>query len=74
MIIAEPISTQLRLVFYDGEDTMTGDPVYRSKSFNNIKIEATDEQLFIVAEAFEGLQTSSLYTIERRDHSEIREE
>lgn len=73
MIIADQISTQLRLVFYDGEDMLTGNPIYRTKSFNNVKPEATAEQLFAVAEAFEGLQERPLYTIERRDNSEIRE-
>lgn len=74
MILVDHISTQLRLVLYDGEDPMTGDPVYRSKSFNNVKSEATAEQLFAVAEAFESLQERPLHTIERRDNSEIREE
>ena len=73
MIIADQISTTLRLVLYDGEDTMTGDPIYRYKSFNNVKPEATAEQLFTVAEAFQSLQERPLHTIERRDNSEIRE-
>lgn len=73
MIIADQISTTLRLVFYDGEDPMTGNPIYRYKSFNNAKPDATAEQLFAVAEAFQSLQTRLLHTVERRDHSEIRE-
>ena len=74
MIVTDHISAQLRLVFYDGEDTMTGNPIYRTKSFSNVKSEATAEQLFAVAEAFESLQERPLYTIERRDTSVIREE
>lgn len=74
MIVANPISTQLRLVFYDGEDGRTGKPIYRTKNFNNVKISATEEQLFRIAVALESLQQSPLYTIERRDASEIIEE
>lgn len=73
MITADQISSQLRLVFYDGEDVLTGDPVFRTKSFNNVKTEATAEQLYIVANALQGLQERPLHLIERRDQSEIRE-
>lgn len=73
MIRADQISTQLRLIFYDGEDSMTGKPIYRTKNFNNVKPEATAEQLYAVAQAFQSLQERLLHTIERRDNSEIRE-
>lgn len=74
MVITKPLSTQLRLVFYDGEDVETGKPIYRNKNFNNVKNNATDEQLFHVALAFESLQQSPVSVIERRDASEILEE
>lgn len=73
MAVAEKISSQLRLVFYDGEDTSTGKPIYKSKSFNNVKTDASAEQLLAVAEAFTELQERSLNRVERNDSSEIQE-
>lgn len=74
MAAVDHISSQLRLVLYDGDDVETGKPVYRSKSFNNVKASAEPEQLHVIAEAFASLQERPLYTIERRDNSEIRGE
>jgi len=73
LITADQISTQLRLVFYDGEDLLTGEPVFRTKSFNNVKTGASAEQLYAVANALQSLQERPLHGIERRDQSEIRE-
>lgn len=74
MAMVEQVSSQLRLVFHDGEDVSTGKPIYKAKSFNNVKTTATAEALFEVANALSELQERSLYTIERRDYSEIVED
>jgi len=73
MAMAEPVSSTLRLVLYEGEDEETGNPMYKSKSFNNVKVSANADQLFVVAGAFTQLQELPLYSIERRDNSEIVE-
>jgi len=73
MAVSDHISSQLRLALYDGDDAETGKPVYRYKSFNNVKASADADQLHAVAEAFARLQDRPLYTIERRDNAEIRE-
>ncbi|HLR40557.1 MAG TPA: DUF1659 domain-containing protein [Virgibacillus sp.] len=73
MAVAEKISSQLRLTFYDGEDTSTGDAIYKSKSFNNVKTEATADELYAIAQAMSGLQERPLYTIERKDTSDVQE-
>lgn len=74
MIVVDEVGSQLRLVFYDGEDIDTGKPKYKSKTFNNVKTTATAEQLFTIATALEPLQERSLAKIERKDSGEIREE
>lgn len=74
MIVVDEIGSQLRLVFYDGEDIDTGKPVYKSKTFNNVKTTATAEQLFTIATVLEPLQERRLSKIERKDSGEIREE
>lgn len=73
MAVADQISSTLRLVLYDGDDLMTGKPIYVSKSFNNVKTSAEPEQLYQTAVAFVSLQERPLNNIERRDVSEIRE-
>lgn len=73
MAVADRKNSQLRLVFYDGEDSY-GEPIYKVKSFNNIKADATTDQLFTVATAIVSLQERPLYNIERKDSSEIRAE
>ena len=57
---------QLRLVLELGADE-EGKMQYRSKNYNNIKPEATAEQLFAVAQAITALQTLPLNTIEKND-------
>lgn len=74
MAVADLMSTQLRLVFEDGEDMITGETLYKSKSFNNVKTSATADQLYAVATALAGLQQRPLYLIQRKDSSDIREE
>ncbi|WP_027408349.1 DUF1659 domain-containing protein [Anoxybacteroides tepidamans] len=58
--------SQLRLVLQAGVDE-TGKPIYKRKSFNNVKVTATSEQLFTVAQALASLQTHPLVQIERND-------
>lgn len=74
MATAEQISSQLRLVFFDGEDLLTGKPIYKSKSFNNVKTTATAAALYEVANVLTELQERPLYLIERRDNSEISQD
>jgi len=73
MAVAERVSSRLRLVFYDGEDILTGNPIFKSKTFNNLKTDADADQFLAVAEAFAGLQERPLSRIERNDNTEIRE-
>jgi len=64
--------SQLRLIFETGVDE-EGNPVYRYKSFNNIKPEATPDALYAVATALAPLQQHSLFEIERNDSLTVEE-
>lgn len=72
MAIADITQSTLQLTFQNGTHHLTGEPVYQTKSFSNVKPEATAEQLYAVATAFEGLQSRPLFSINRRDNSELR--
>lgn len=73
MAIEAKISSQLRLVFHEGDDMESGKPILKSKNFNQVKTEATASQLHEIAEALASLQDFPLYGVERRDNSEIKE-
>jgi predicted transport protein len=57
---------QLRLVLEAGVDEK-GNPTFKSKNFNNIKLTAAADALLDVAEAIAGLQTLTLVQVEQND-------
>ena len=72
MAVATLRQSTMQLVFQDGSDPVSGNPVYKTKSFNNVKPDATADQLYAIAIVFEGLQQRPLFEINRRDNSDIR--
>ncbi len=74
MAAFELTKSTLQLVLNDGNDFKTGMPVYKYKSFNNVKTSATADQLYAVANAFAGLQNRPLYNIIRKDTADVTAE
>ncbi|WP_102027528.1 DUF1659 domain-containing protein [Salirhabdus sp. Marseille-P4669] len=68
MASTQIVRTQLQLVFQTGTDE-EGKAVLKNKNFNNIKITATPDQLYAVANAVVPLQEWTLQEIERNDTS-----
>lgn len=62
--------TKLRLVYEAGMDEK-GSPLYKAKSFSNVKKEATADQLNQAAQAIAALTNDTLNKVERNDSSEI---
>ncbi|WP_067839990.1 DUF1659 domain-containing protein [Amphibacillus sediminis] len=73
MAITETIDSRLQLLFEVGLNEQTGDPVTRTKSFNNISIEATSEQLLNVAQTLASLQKHPLHMVRRNDTAILSE-
>ncbi|MFC4024755.1 DUF1659 domain-containing protein [Oceanobacillus longus] len=73
MAVADMTKSTLQLVLQDGIDSESGSPIFKFKSFNNVKTDATADQLYAVATALVDLQERPLYTINRKDNSDIRE-
>ncbi|WLV24141.1 DUF1659 domain-containing protein [Aciduricibacillus chroicocephali] len=71
MAIAQRYQTQLRLIQQHGVDIDTGQPIYKTRTYNNIKESATAAQLLAVATAITGLQKFDLARLERRDDLQI---
>jgi hypothetical protein len=62
--------SKLRIVFEAGVDG-EGHPIFRSKSFSNVKKEATTDQLFQAALAISTLCNDTLNKVERNDSTEL---
>jgi hypothetical protein len=67
VILAE---TSLKLIFEVGMNEK-GEPVYKTKTFNNVKKVATTDQLFQTAQSLAVLCNDPLNTVLRNDNSEI---
>lgn len=70
MAVSTMIDSRMQLKFDAGVDG-EGNPVVDSKSFNNVKVASTPDQLYNIATALEPLQTLPLINIERDDTSTI---
>jgi len=73
MAVAELTNSTLQLVLNEGIDPESGLPIFKYKSFNNVKPDATADQLYAIATAVASLQEFPLYSINRKDTSDIRE-
>ena len=62
--------TQLRLIFETGLNEH-GEPVLKGKNYNNVKKEATADQVFQAALALSGLSSYTLNSVERNDSFDI---
>ncbi|MFD1363673.1 DUF1659 domain-containing protein [Lentibacillus salinarum] len=65
------IDSRLRLILDDGVDEETGEQLYKTKGFNNVKTTATADELYAIANAVTSLQERPLLDVERTDSSEI---
>jgi hypothetical protein len=70
MAVANLLETKLRMIFEVGMDEK-GKPIYKAKTLNSLKKEATTDQLFQVAQALSALSNDSLFKIERNDMTDI---
>ncbi|MGP4106032.1 DUF1659 domain-containing protein [Virgibacillus sp. L01] len=72
MAVAQMMNSRMSLVLDDGIDAISGKQLLKTKSFNNVKIAATADQLYSIANAVVVLQQRPLLSIERKDSSELR--
>ncbi|WP_053366353.1 DUF1659 domain-containing protein [Bacillus sp. FJAT-27245] len=70
MALALLADSKLRLVFETGVNEK-GEPIFKSKTFNNLKTEATPAQMYLAASAIGALSADPLSVVERNDRTEI---
>ncbi|MDL4842055.1 DUF1659 domain-containing protein [Aquibacillus rhizosphaerae] len=67
MAVAQTIDSRLQLVFENGVDLESGKVILKNKTFNNVKVAATPDQLLAVTTALVPLQQLTLYSVKRND-------
>jgi hypothetical protein len=72
-VTAIPVGTRLSLRLNTGLDE-NFNPVYRTRSWSNVKPAATHANLHAVAQGFGGLQVHNLEAIRRMDENELEAE
>lgn len=63
-VITQPVGSRLQLRLMIGQDTQ-GNPIYRTKSYSNIKPMASDQAVYAVGTALAGLQKHPLEELRR---------
>lgn len=72
-VISEHTDSRITLVLQNGFNE-SGNPVFKSKTFNRVKPAATDELVFSVATSLASLQTLPLSSIELINTLTLEEE
>lgn len=65
-VIAIPIGNELRNVYDAGLDPVSGRQLYRSRSYNLVKANATIDDIHAVGEIIGGLCEMGLDSVQRR--------
>ncbi len=68
-----PYNSRLSLIFQTGTDPGTGAPILKTKSYTNVKSDASDDDVYSVANDLAGLQKYTLHEIQRTDRAKLTE-
>ena len=68
-----PHNSRLSLIFQTGTDPESGAPIRTTKSYSNIKYDATDQDVYDIAQALVSLQKYSLLETRRTDQEKLTE-
>ena len=71
-ISVKPLATRLQLRLNTGLDE-DFNPIYRTRSYSNIKTDAVNADLFDLAQDLESLQVHSVNSVRRVDEVELEE-
>jgi len=72
-VVSTPQGSTLRLRLQTGTDG-EGNPVYKSRNYNAVKVTAADQDVFDIAQTFAGLQTYTLAKVLRIDEEDLAEQ
>ena len=72
-VVSIPYNSRLSLIFQTGTNPVSGAPVRATKSYSNVKHDATDQDVYDVAQALVSLQKYSLLETRRTDQEKLTE-
>ncbi|NMB41404.1 MAG: DUF1659 domain-containing protein [Firmicutes bacterium] len=72
-VITHPLGSRMQLRLTVGQDD-EGNPIYRSRSYSNVKPMASDDDVFAVGNALAGLQQHDLKEVRRINEHILIEE
>lgn len=72
-VIRSIADSTLRLVLQTGTNA-SGNPIFVNRNYRNIKVDATDQDVYAVAEALAELQIYTLNAVDRIDTNQLIEE
>ncbi len=71
-VVATPLNSSLRIIVQTGRDE-NNRPILRTRSFNNVKTDASDEDLMSVAMQLADIQSHPVYAFRRTMEFELAE-
>ena len=71
-VVATPLNSGLRIIVETGRDE-NNKPVFRTRSYSNVKTDAADEDLMSVANQIANIQSYPVYAIRRTMEFELAE-
>ncbi|GAB6159317.1 hypothetical protein JCM39194_25170 [Desulfotomaculum varum] len=69
-VVKQPFSCSLKLRYQKGVNA-NGDPVYVNRTYQRVKLTATDQAIYEVAQAISSLQEQTLLGVYRVDDGEL---
>ncbi|SHE66607.1 DUF1659 domain-containing protein [Desulforamulus putei] len=69
-VVKQPFSCSMKLRYQKGVNA-SGDPVYVNRTYARVKLTATDQDLYDVAQAISSLQDNALLAVYRVDDGEL---
>lgn len=73
-VTANPYSKSLKLILNKGVNPETSKEIQKTKSFTNIKAEATDDGLMTAAQTIGNLQTNPVMVVRKQELYELTNE
>lgn len=71
-VVSTPLNSSLRIIVETGKDE-NNKSIYRTRSYNNVKTNAEDEDLMSVANQLADIQIHPAHAIRRTMESELTE-
>jgi phage gpG-like protein len=72
-VVATPLNSSLRIIVETGFDE-EGKPIYRTRTYNNVKTAVSDEDLMSVANQLADIQSHPVYAVRRIVETQLTEE